>query len=98
MVKHVLNQAGLSALIGGEEVKSDAAVMSRVAKSPRCIFQLDEFGLLLQKFASPKAGGTKKASSQRTCACGRATQQPFQAPNTPSETVQISNTPACICT
>lgn len=60
VVKHVLNQAGLSALIGGEEVKSDAAVMSRVAKSPRCIFQLDEFGLLLQKFASPKAGGHEK--------------------------------------
>ncbi len=60
VVKHVLNQAGLSALIGGEEVKSDAAVMSRVAKSPRCLFQLDEFGLLLQKFASPKAGGHEK--------------------------------------
>lgn len=61
VIKHVLNQAGLSDLIGGEDVKSDAAVMSRMAKYPRTLFQLDEFGLLLQKFASPKAGGHEKA-------------------------------------
>jgi hypothetical protein len=61
VVKHILHQAGLSALIGGEDVKSDAAVMSRMAKYPRTLFQFDEFGLLLQKFASPNAGGHEKA-------------------------------------
>ena len=67
------SRLGRSALIGGEEVKSDVAhTQMRVAvATPH--FQPDEFGLLPQKFAlCPKAGGHEKASSPNVHACGRA--------------------------
>lgn len=55
-VKRFLYAAGLKALIGGEEIKSGAAVLSAVTRSPKILFQLDEFGLFLQAVTKPDAG------------------------------------------
>lgn len=54
--KKILSSCGLSDRIGGEELASGQAILSRVAKSPTVLFQLDEFGLLMQSIQNPNAG------------------------------------------
>jgi len=56
-IKAALNAIGKISLLGGEDIKSGGAVLTRAALTPACLFQLDEFGLLLQAVASPKANG-----------------------------------------
>ena len=51
-----LQAAGLDSLIGGDEIASGAGLLSRVAECPRTVFQLDEFGLMLQMMRSKNAG------------------------------------------
>lgn len=52
----VLQAAGLESLIGGDEIASGAGLLARVAQCPRTVFQLDEFGLMLQTMRSKNAG------------------------------------------
>jgi hypothetical protein len=55
-IARVLQAAHLETLIGGDEIASGAGLLSRVARCPRTIFQLDEFGLMLQAMRSKNAG------------------------------------------
>lgn len=51
-----LQDSHLESLIGGDEIASGAGLLSRVAICPRTVFQLDEFGLMLQAMRSKNAG------------------------------------------
>jgi len=51
-----LQDSHLESLIGGDEIASGAGLLSRVAACPRTVFQLDEFGLMLQAMRSKNAG------------------------------------------
>ena len=55
-IKKILASANLSGLLGGEELASGQALLTRVQLSPNVLFQLDEFGLLMQSIQSPTAG------------------------------------------
>lgn len=55
-LSRVLQAAQLDSLIGGEELASGAGLLSRAAECPRTVFQLDEFGLMLQAMRSKNAG------------------------------------------
>lgn len=52
----VLQAARLDHLIGGDDLASGAGLLSRAHKCPRTVFQLDEFGLMLQSIRSKNAG------------------------------------------
>ena len=54
--KRILLACGLGDRLGGEELASGQAIISRAAKSPTVLFQLDEFGLLMQAIQNPNAG------------------------------------------
>lgn len=54
--KAILVQAGLQDLLGGEEVASGQGLMTAMSLRPNSIFQQDEFGMMLQCVANPKAG------------------------------------------
>ena len=47
-LKVALQAAGLSSMIGGEEIASGQGLLSRVAKTPTTVFQPDEFGLWMK--------------------------------------------------
>lgn len=55
-VARVLQAAQLENLLGGEELASGAGLLARAAACPRTVFQLDEFGLMLQAMRSKNAG------------------------------------------
>lgn len=55
-IARVLQAAQLESLIGGEELASGAGLLARAAACPRTVFQLDEFGLMLQAMRSKNAG------------------------------------------
>jgi hypothetical protein len=57
--KAFLSAAGLSDFLGGEEVASGAALLGRMGDQPNTLFQLDEFGLMMQAIVSPKSGSHK---------------------------------------
>jgi phage/plasmid primase-like uncharacterized protein len=59
--KALLKQAGLDSRIAGEEIKSDTGLLMRMSSSKNVIIQLDEFGLMLQRFSNQRAGGHEKA-------------------------------------
>jgi hypothetical protein len=52
----VLQAARLDHLIGGDDLASGAGLLSRAHKCPRTVFQLDEFGMMLQAMRSKNAG------------------------------------------
>lgn len=52
----VLQAARLDSLIGGDEIGSGQGLLSRAHKCPRTVFQIDEFGLMLQSIRSKNAG------------------------------------------
>ena len=51
-----LDAAGLGDLVGGDGVASGAGLLSRVTAQPRTVFQIDEFGMMLQTLRSKNAG------------------------------------------
>ena len=55
-VKVLFQQAGVSDLLGGEELASGPALLSRTANHPCSLFQIDELGLMLKAVASKGAG------------------------------------------
>ena len=55
-VKVLFQAAGLTDLLGGEELASGQAVLSRAAAHPVSLFQIDELGLMLKAVASKGAG------------------------------------------
>jgi hypothetical protein len=55
-VKVLLQSAGLSDLLGGEEIASGPALLSRAAAHPASLFQVDEFGLLLKAVGGKNSG------------------------------------------
>jgi hypothetical protein len=55
-VKKILHASELSNRMGGEELASGQAILSRVAMTPTVLFQLDEFGMLMSAIANPNAG------------------------------------------
>lgn len=59
--KAILMAAGLKDYIGGEEIASGQGVMASASINPTSIFQLDEFGMMLQAVVSDKAGSWQKA-------------------------------------
>jgi hypothetical protein len=56
MVKNILNAAGQNNMIGGETIASGQGLLSRVKRTPVVLFQLDEFGLMLQAFQQKNSG------------------------------------------
>jgi hypothetical protein len=56
VIKRILAQADAEELLGGEEVASGPAILCRVGKTPNVLFQLDEFGLLMQQIQNPNSG------------------------------------------
>ena len=54
--KKVLQACDLEDRLGGEELASGQAIISRVAISPSVLFQLDEFGMLMAAVQNPNAG------------------------------------------
>lgn len=55
-IKKILHQSDLDALLGGEEIASGQAILSRVALTPSVLFQLDEFGMLMEAVQNPNSG------------------------------------------
>ncbi len=55
-VKEILITANLTELLGGENIASGQAILSRLSITPSVIFQLDEFGLLMQSIKSKGSG------------------------------------------
>ncbi len=55
-IARALQAAQLDSLLGGDEIASGAGLLARVHRVPRTIFQLDEFGLMLQAMRSKNAG------------------------------------------
>jgi hypothetical protein len=54
--KKVLQACDMENRLGGEELASGQAIISRVAISPSVLFQLDEFGMLMAAVQNPNAG------------------------------------------
>ena len=54
--KKVLQACDMEHRLGGEELASGQAIISRVAISPSVLFQLDEFGMLMAAVQNPNAG------------------------------------------
>ena len=55
-VKVLFQAAGLSDLLGGEELASGTALLARAADHPVSLFQIDELGLMLKAVATKGAG------------------------------------------
>jgi hypothetical protein len=55
-IKVLLQSAGLSDLLGGEEIASGPALLARAAAHPASLFQVDEFGLLLKAVGGKNSG------------------------------------------
>jgi hypothetical protein len=55
-IKVAMEEAGLSSLVGGEELASGQGLLGRVAQHPVTVFQPDEFGLLLKSINTRGAG------------------------------------------
>lgn len=55
-VKVLFQTAGLSDLLGGEELASGSALLARAADHPTSLFQIDELGLMLKAVATKGAG------------------------------------------
>lgn len=55
-VKVMFQAAGLSDLLGGEELASGTALLARAADHPVSLFQIDELGLMLKAVATKGAG------------------------------------------
>lgn len=55
-IKTLFQAAGLSDLLGGEELASGQALLSRTANHPVSLFQIDELGLMLKAVAQKGAG------------------------------------------
>lgn len=56
VLRAAMDAVGLRDRIGGDDIKSGAAMHSAAARSPAILFQLDEIGLFLQAVMSPNAG------------------------------------------
>lgn len=54
VVKRVLHDAGAAALVGPEDLSSDAAMLSALEISPASVFLIDEFGRFLRTAADPR--------------------------------------------
>ena len=55
-VKEILIAANLLELLGGENIASGQAILTRLSITPSVIFQLDEFGLMMQSVQSKGSG------------------------------------------
>ena len=56
MIKNILNTACQYEMIGGETIASGQGLLARVKRTPVVLFQLDEFGLMLQALQQKNAG------------------------------------------
>jgi hypothetical protein len=59
-IKKLFEFGGMSSYLGGEEVASGPALLTAASRNPCTLFQFDEFGLMLQGIANPKAGPFQK--------------------------------------
>ena len=55
-VKVLFQAAGMTDLLGGEELASGPALLARTANHPTSLFQIDELGLMLKAIANKGAG------------------------------------------
>lgn len=55
-VKVLLTAAGMSDILGGEEIASGQGLLARTAAHPNSLFQIDELGLLLKAVATKGSG------------------------------------------
>lgn len=60
IVKNILNAACLYDMIGGENIASGQGLLARVKRTPVVLFQLDEFGLMLQALQQKNSGRHNK--------------------------------------
>ena len=59
-IKNILNRAGLSNLLGGEELASGAGVFSAMVTNPVQLFMIDEFGYFLQSVTGKNAASYRR--------------------------------------
>lgn len=52
--KRILHEAGAEHLIGPEEIKSDAGLVTAMEQHPACLIQYDELGRTLKTFGDPR--------------------------------------------
>ncbi len=55
IIKRILHQANLDEFLGGEEIASGQSILTRAYLSPNVLFQLDEFGLLMEAVQNPNS-------------------------------------------
>ncbi|MBZ0266254.1 PriCT-2 domain-containing protein [bacterium] len=60
VIKNILKAADLDYLHGGETIASGQGLLSRVKRTPNVLFQLDEFGMLLQAVQEKNSGRYNK--------------------------------------
>jgi len=60
VVKNILNAAGLDYMLGGENIASGQGLLARVKRTPAVLFQLDEFGLMMQALQMRNSGRHNK--------------------------------------
>lgn len=60
IVKNILNAACQYDMIGGENIASGQGLLARVKRTPVVLFQLDEFGLMLQALQQKNSGRHNK--------------------------------------
>lgn len=56
VLKALLTAADLRDRIGGDELASGAALVTRATLNPNAVFAIDEFGMFLQAITNPRAG------------------------------------------
>ncbi len=54
-IERLLEEAGYDQIIGGEDLASDAGILSAVTRSPSTLFQFDEIGHFINSASDPKA-------------------------------------------
>lgn len=59
-IKNIAHAAGCGILMGGETIASGAGLRSSLVEHPARLFQLDEFGLMLEGLNSKSAGSYQK--------------------------------------
>jgi len=99
MVKKILNDAELNDMIGGENLASGQGLLARVRRTPVVLFQLDEFGMMLQAMQQKNSASYSREiprniirlfSSSDTIFGGTEYADQFEKPTTP-----IAN--PCVC-
>jgi len=59
VIKQIMADTGRESQLGGENIASGQAILTRTAETPNVLYQIDEFGDFLHAAQNPNAGGHK---------------------------------------